>query len=209
VVKNEILKLAAKEFAEKSAKLSTVLEIAIVGSTAGNDPYPNDLDLAIVVRNLDELPIIAKYSRQISKYYHAWDVFLFDDTISFIGRICFRKECPGRSMDCYVPDCGEPPYLRVIRGFKYNERTFFKSPIEVLTTTFDRSQLLARQDELGIKMPRKYMVLNDIRIKCVLCGETFVFTGEEQKLYKKRGLVQPKRCPECLFQLKVAGLRDW
>ncbi|RZN42891.1 MAG: hypothetical protein EF813_00965 [Methanosarcinales archaeon] len=37
-------------------------------------------------------------------------------------------------------------------------------------------------------------------IDCVRCGETFVFTGAEQKWYRKRRLSQPKRCPDCIAQ---------
>jgi hypothetical protein len=60
---NKSLRVAVKEFAEKANKLSSILEIAIVGSVAGDDPYPNDLDLAAIVRNLDEIATIAKYAR--------------------------------------------------------------------------------------------------------------------------------------------------
>ena len=44
---------------------SEKLEIANVGSVAGNDPYPNDLDPVIIVCNLDEIATIAKYVRQL------------------------------------------------------------------------------------------------------------------------------------------------
>ncbi|GAJ16857.1 unnamed protein product, partial [marine sediment metagenome] len=77
--KNEILRVAANEFAEKVHKLSSPLEIAIIGSVAGDDPYPNDLDLVIIIRNLEEITTIAKYARQISRHYHGWEVFLFDE----------------------------------------------------------------------------------------------------------------------------------
>ncbi|MGC8817529.1 MAG: nucleotidyltransferase domain-containing protein [Candidatus Hadarchaeum sp.] len=70
--KNENLRAAAREFAEKARELSSVLEIAIVGSVAGGDPYPNDLDLAVVVRDLDEIETLAMYARQISGHYHGW-----------------------------------------------------------------------------------------------------------------------------------------
>ena len=61
--KNQILRTAADEFAKKVSKLSSPLEIAIVGSVSGSDPYPNDLDLALIVDNLDEIVEIAKYAR--------------------------------------------------------------------------------------------------------------------------------------------------
>ena len=58
--KNQVLRAAADEFTKKVSILSSPLEIAIVGSVAGNDPSPNDLDLALIVNNLDEIAEIAK-----------------------------------------------------------------------------------------------------------------------------------------------------
>jgi len=74
----------------------------MVGSVDGDDPYSNDLDLALILRNLDEIATIARYARQMSSYHHAWEVFLFDKNLSPLGRICHRRECPGQSVDCSV-----------------------------------------------------------------------------------------------------------
>jgi len=207
--KNEILRVAANEFAEKVHKLSSPLEIAIIGSVAGNDPYPNDLDLVIIIRNLEEITTIAKYARQMSRHYHGWEVFLFDENVSLLGRICHRRKCPVQSVDCSVPGCGQPPHLRVHSDFNYQEKMFFNSPIDVLWTSFKRSRLLERKDELGIAESRKYPVLEDIKIKCILCGKIFLFTASEQKWYKKRGLSPSKRCPNCIEQERIKGLRNW
>ena len=35
------------------------------------------------------------------------------------------------------------------------------------------------------------------KIVCCDCGETFLFTGGEQKYYEDRKLSEPKRCPVC------------
>ena len=198
---NESLKVAAQEFAEKAHKLSSVLEIAIVGSVAGDDPYPNDLDLAVIVHNLGDIATIAKYARQISRYYHGWEVFLFDAGLSLIGKICHRRECPGQSVECSVPGCGKSPHLRVDPEFEYDEDMFLRSPIDILWTSFSTSRLIARKDELSIAESRKYPVLEDIEIECIICGKTFVFSGGEQKWYQKRGLSRPKRCPDCREQM--------
>jgi len=207
--KNEILRVAANEFAEKIHKLTSLLEIAIIGSVAGDDPYPNDLDIVIIIRNLEEITTIAKYARQMSRHYHGWEVFLFDENVSLIGRICHRRKCPGQSVDCSVPGCGQPPHLRVHFDFKYQEKIFFNSPIDVLWTSFKKSRLLERKDELGIADSRRYPVLKDIKIKCILCGKIFLFTASKQKWYKKQGLNPPKRCPNCIKQERTNGLRDW
>lgn len=207
--KNEILRVAANEFAGKIYKLSSLLEIAIMGSVAGDDPYPNDLDLVIIIRNIKEITTIAKYARQMSRHYHGWEVFLFDEDVSLIGRICHRRKCPGQSVDCSVPGCGQPPHIRVHPDFEYNEEIFLTSTINVLWTSFKRSRLLERKDELGIDESRRYPGLEDIKIKCILCGKIFLFTASEQKWYKKRGLSLPKRCPNCIEQERIKGLRNW
>ena len=207
--KNEILRVAANEFAEKIYELSSPLEIAIMGSVAGDDPYPNDLDLVIIIRNLKEITTIAKYARQMSRHCHSWEVFLFDEDVSPLGRICHRRKCPGQSVDCSVPGCGQPPHLRVHPDFEYNEEMFLTSPINILWTSFKRSRLLERKDELGIVESRRYPELEDIKIKCILCGKMFLFPAIEQKWYRKRGLSLPKRCPNCIEQERIKGLRDW
>lgn len=203
--KNEVLRIAAKEFAEKARKLSSVLEIAIVGSVAGKDPYPNDLDLAVIVCNLDELTTLAKYARQMSSH-GIWKAFLFDEGLKLLGEVCYRRECPGQSVDCYTTGCGQPPYLMVRPEFEYDEKMFLESPIDVLWTCSGMSHLLARRDELGIIEPRKYPVLYDIGIECIICGKKFVFTAEEQKWYQKMGFSRPKRCPDCRARMHMEEL---
>lgn len=193
--KNKILRVAANEFVRKMRKLSTPLEIAIVGSVAGDDPYPNDLDLVLIIHNLDEIATIAKYARQMGRHYHGWEVFLFNEGLSPLGRVCHRRECPGQSVDCSAPRRGQPPYLRVDPKFEYDEKMFLKSPIDVLWTSFKTSRLLARKDELGIVESRRYPVLEDIEIECILCNKTFVFTAGEQKWHQKRGLSNPNDVP--------------
>ena len=195
--KNKVLREAAGDFAMKASPLKSVLEITIAGSVAGGDPYPGDLDISLVLNNLDELSQISKYARQISRYYHSWEVFIFDKNLSHLGRVCHRRECPSRSVDCYVAECGKPPHLRIHSEFKYNEKIFLSSPFEILYTSFKESRLLVRKDELGITDSRKYHVLEDARIKCIICGRNFIFTAGEQKWYKRRGYSHPKRCPAC------------
>ena len=75
--------------------------------------------------------------------------------------------------------------------------------------TYKRSCLLERKDELGIAESRRYPVLKDINIKCILCGKIFLFTANEQKWYKKQGFSPPKRCPDCIERERIKGLRNW
>ena len=194
--------MAGLEFAEKAQKLPSILEIAIVSSVAGNDPYPNDLDLVLIASNLDELSIIAKFARQMSSHYHSWEVFLFNVELSHLGRICHRKKCPGQSLDCSAPGCGRPPHLRVVPEFEYDEKMFFQSPFEILWSDSGKNRFLAGKDKLGITGSKPYPVLEDLELKCVLCGRKFIFDGGERKFFQKRGFTPPKRCPDCRARMQ-------
>lgn len=207
--RNETFLTAAKEFADKARRLSTITEVAIVGSVADGDANPSDIDLALIIRSLDEISAIGKYARQMSKYHNAWEVFVFDQSLYYLGRVCHRREYPGGSVDCSVEGCGTHPHLRINADFEYNEKTFFGSPIDVLWTTYETSKLYAQRNRLGITKLKKYPVLEDIQIKCILCGRIFLFSGAEQKWYKKRGLRQPKRCQSCIEKEQIEGLRDY
>lgn len=195
--KNQILRKAAYDFTNKASKMDGVLEIAVAGSVAGGDAYPGDLDVSLVAGHLERLAVIAKYARQMSKYYHSWEVFVFDRDLLHLGRICHRKQCPSQSVDCWADGCGDPPHLRVHPGFKYDEKIFFSSPFEILYTSSGESLLLARKKELKITGARQYPVLKDLGIQCMCCGKTFTFPPGEQKWYKQRGFCPPKRCSGC------------
>ncbi len=44
----------------------------------------------------------------------------------------------------------------------------------------------------------------DKTIKCVDCGNEFVFTEGEQAFYEEKGFHEPKRCKECRQKAKAA-----
>ncbi len=39
--------------------------------------------------------------------------------------------------------------------------------------------------------------MEDIKIKCQDCGESFTFTANEQRFYEEKNLIPPKRCRFC------------
>ncbi|MCS7275924.1 MAG: zinc-ribbon domain containing protein [Dehalococcoidia bacterium] len=41
------------------------------------------------------------------------------------------------------------------------------------------------------------MVYQDKTIVCVDCGESFVFSADDQQFHASRGYQDPKRCPNC------------
>jgi predicted nucleotidyltransferase len=195
--KNNLLKDAAGQFAHKAATLLEVAEIAICGSVAGNDPDPSDLDLAVVVAGLESLEPLAKYARQMSSIAHTWEVFLFDHLLTYQGRICHRRECPGRSVDCSIPNCGKTPHVRIEPDFQFDEAQFFESPFEIIHQSTEKSYLLLHKEKLGIELFRTYASLRPIKVECVSCGRQFTIDGGEQKWFTKRGLYLPKHCSRC------------
>ena len=42
--------------------------------------------------------------------------------------------------------------------------------------------------------------MSDLNLKCVDCGNDFIFTEGEQSFFKEKGLFTPKRCPYCRKQ---------
>ncbi|MFQ6084513.1 MAG: zinc-ribbon domain containing protein [Candidatus Aminicenantia bacterium] len=190
----------AKVFVEKIKNYAGIEEVAITGSVASGDKYAQDLDLAIVMRDFSEIDKIAKSARQMSRISHKWEVFVFDTRRNYLGRICVRKECPTLSIDCNVPECGKIPYIRRISNFKFNEEKVFSRKIEILWTKKD-SIFFPWQREILKKMnldkPKEYEQLKDLILICSDCGKEFVWSGSEQKYFKKMGWSPPKRCKGC------------
>lgn len=194
--RNAILREAARSFVEKASALPSVLEIAIIGSVAGNDPYAGDLDLAMVLNDFEDFKALARHARQISPVSHEWEVFVFDRDPAHKGRICHRRECSRQSVDCLVAGCGTIPHLRIISGFAFDERMFYESPFDILFSRGE-SLFLSRKNELGITVTRTYPVLKRMRVDCVECGRGFMIDPGEQKWFARRGMEFPKRCPKC------------
>jgi hypothetical protein len=197
VARNDILKDAARQFAHKAGELAEVTEIAICGSVAGNDPDPYDLDIAVVVNAIGFLEPLAKYARQMSSISHAWEVFVFDQQLTYQGRICHRRECPGQSIDCIDPNCGKVPHMRIAPDFQFDKQQFFESPLEIIYQATEKSYLLRYKEHMGIAFSRTYTPLKPIKAECVVCGRRFTIDGGEQKWYAKGGLSLPKRCSRC------------
>jgi len=71
--KNQILRTAVDEFTKKVSKLSSLLEIAIVGSVAGSDPYPNGLNLALIVDNLNKIEFLCSMEELIQNIIYGFE----------------------------------------------------------------------------------------------------------------------------------------
>ena len=99
----------AIEFAQRANQLSSATEIALFGSLAKGDPYQKDIDLAVIISSLEQLPTLAKYARKMSSLFNSWDIFVFNADIKYLGRICHRKECPSKVAECI--NCGDIAFV--------------------------------------------------------------------------------------------------
>lgn len=171
-------------------------EVILAGSMASDDPYPNDIDLAVVLTDVAELPRIARAARQMSSVYHGWEVFVFTPDRRYLGRICHRRECPATQARCDAVDCGLIPFLKNIAGFTFNPDMFLAPALEPLWVRGADSVLLSWRQELKLAPPSS-LAREPVRLRCVDCGRRFTFTVAEQKIFSKRGLQQPKRCERC------------
>jgi len=45
---------------------------------------------------------------------------------------------------------------------------------------------------------------NDIELQCIDCGDSFIFTENDQNFFKEQGYSQPKRCKICRRKKKEA-----
>lgn len=203
------LRQAANEFAGRAKAIQSVQEVALFGSLAKGDPYPKDIDLAIVVSSLDKIPTLAKAARKMSSLFHNWDVFVFDSRLNYIGRLCHRRECPSSSVDCI--GCGDIPFIQHIRNFKFAPDDFYSSPFEILFNRQSESRFISQREKLGIEENRDFEQFEDIVLECWECGKSFVFTGGEQKYYQQHDFHPPKRCESCRMkkQMLDSGLYDY
>jgi predicted nucleotidyltransferase len=202
------LRQAAIEFAQRAESIETVLEIALFGSLAKGDPYPKDIDLAVIVSSLDNISALARTARKMRSLFHNWDVFVFNSNLNYVGRLCHRKQCPSGSVECI--GCGDIPFIQHIRGFKFTPQDFYSSPFEILFNRQPESRFISQREKCGIKENRDFEKFEDVTLECWEGGDSFVLTGGEQKYYKQRGFHLPKRCETCRIKKEMmdSGLYD-
>ena len=107
-----------------------------------------DLDLAAWVSGTGELDgLRTAKNRAVSSFRdglgggvagHQVDVLLLSsDTGKYLGHLCEFNRCPKvGKMECLVSGCGSPPFLRIVRGFRWQRETIAEDRAVRL---FDRS----------------------------------------------------------------------
>jgi hypothetical protein len=194
---------AAEEFSEKLKVIECVSEVGVAGSFASEEEYPLDIDIFIFLRNLNQFPLIARYARQISSIYHNWEVFVFSEDLNYLGRVCHRRNCPSSTMDCYHPYCGRIPHLYITPDFIFKPEIFLRSPFKIFWSRHRGFLWHKWRDKLNISETHGYPKYESIKKICVECGKEFIYSIAEQKIFKKRGYLPPKRCPECREKKKL------
>jgi predicted nucleotidyltransferase len=139
----------ADQFVREASQVQGVEEIVAFGSYVTAKPEPRDLDLMVFVSEDADIPHLAKCARRLTPIYYGWEVLLFEaDTRRYLGRVCFRKQCPARSVDCAVPGCGAIPLVRAVLGFTFNPAQAFAHRPEVLWRRGEESIVERWYDEV-------------------------------------------------------------
>jgi predicted nucleotidyltransferase len=203
------LRKAAKEFAQQAEFIQSVQEVALFGSLAKGDPYPKDIDLAVIVSSLDHIPVLARAARKMGSLFHNWDVFVFNSRLNYVGRLCHRKECPCGAVECI--GCGDIPFIKHIREFKFTPEDFYTSHFEILFNHQLKSRFISQREQYGIEEIRGFEKFEDVMLECWECGDSFILTGGKQKYYKQHRFQLPKRCESCRIkqQMLESGLYDY
>ena len=105
-----------RRFVASARQIPGVRRIAVLGSIVTAKPDPKDIDVLVVVANNADLAPLARCSRRLQGHAQGFnrgaDVFLADESGTYIGRTCRWKDCrPGVRQTCDALHCGRRPYL--------------------------------------------------------------------------------------------------
>jgi predicted nucleotidyltransferase len=91
---------------------------------------PKDVDLAVWLDDGADLDRLRKLSAQalhrlwdekgVGVAHHQVDTFLFDNTGTYMGRLCHFGQCPKHKPECRALGCGKLPFLKQHDGFEFD-----------------------------------------------------------------------------------------
>jgi len=138
----EDFRAAAGYVAEAFARVPMVIRVALFGSVAsppriesdrwrrGNLHEPKDVDLAVWIDDVVDLGSLRKLSAQalnrlwhdkeIGVAHHQVDIFLFEPTGKYLGRLCHFSRCPKHKPECRAEGCGAVPFLQQHDGVVFD-----------------------------------------------------------------------------------------
>ena len=146
---------AAKYVAAAFATVPAVRRIAIFGSVAsaprvestrrrkGRIHEPKDVDLAVWLdgaADLNQLRVLCGRAlnrlwdeKEMGVAHHQVDIFLFDATGTYLGRLCHFNQCPKHKPQCRAAGCGKVPFLQQHDGFVFDSgESLHPSRIQIL-----------------------------------------------------------------------------
>ena len=128
--------------AESLGHVPLVRRVALFGSVAsapriesnrrrrGYLHEPKDVDLAVWIDDVGDLDGLRKLSsrtvnrlwedEEIGVAHHQVDIFLFDATGKYLGRLCHFSRCPKEKPQCRAEGCGAVPFLQQHDGFVFD-----------------------------------------------------------------------------------------
>ncbi|NCO42182.1 MAG: hypothetical protein COZ06_07090 [Armatimonadetes bacterium CG_4_10_14_3_um_filter_66_18] len=183
-----------QQFADQTQQLAGVVEVAVVGSTATDTVEPGDLDLAVLIDSRDAVEGVARAARRLTSISHKWAVWILSAADrSFIGWVGVKKVEP----------------LLVDPNFDFDERLFLNVEPQVLWSRAGgilpawRNEVMEKAALVGWSLPKP---LSDRRLKCLDCGEAWVWTAHQQKVFREHGWKSPIRCHDCrAYRCAICG----
>lgn len=108
------LLLAARAFVQSARDCAGVMRIALVGSLTTAKPIPHDADVLVSIDDAVDFSRLARAGRGLKGAAQhinlGADIFLADQSGSYIGRICHYRECHPRAL-CRAQHCGRRDHL--------------------------------------------------------------------------------------------------
>ncbi|WP_051030979.1 RQC-minor-1 family DNA-binding protein [Robertmurraya massiliosenegalensis] len=90
------------------------------------------------------------------------------------------------------------PYLELWEKVDYKKvRDEIRRTILVLNGEMPFDDSIIKERAKSIREALKGLEMQDLLLKCWVCGERFTFTIDEQRYYKSKGFKNPKRCKAC------------
>ena len=154
----EAFQAAAEYVARALAGHPSVRRVALFGSVASAPTVeigrrrrvhlhqPKDTDLAVwldPVTGLNELRQLSVKAlqwlwqdKELGVAHHQVDIFLFNTTGTYVGRLCHFNECPKHKPECRVPRCGEVPFLQQHEDFEFDSAEALRPGTHPLASLF-------------------------------------------------------------------------
>lgn len=114
-----------------------------------------------------------------------YDYISFDD--KHMGSICRALKISDKGL--VAPD-------EIVDSTSTNSKTEFKK-YSGGDSIFKKSSSSANKPKVKKDVEKRIDTSNDITIRCLDCGNTFIFTKSEAEYYNKNGWTAPKRCKNC------------